>query len=93
MRLTGKTVLKEFFDSHADARTWISAWVAEVEDASWETPQDIKDRYRSTSFLPGNTVVLNVKGNHYRLVCKVAYKSQIVTVVWVGTHAEYSKLY
>jgi mRNA interferase HigB len=92
MRLVGRLKLTEFARCHADARSWLYAWVAETEEAAWRTPQDIKDRYRSASFLSDNTVVFNVKGNRYRLVCKIAYKAQVVTVTWIGTHAEYSKV-
>lgn len=91
MRLVGQLKLTEFIKRHADARSWLLAWAAEAEAAGWKTPQDIKDRYRSASFLPDNRAVFNVKGNRYRLICSIAYKTQVVTVTWIGTHAEYSK--
>lgn len=93
MRLVGRPKLETFLKEHTAARHWIQAWVAEVEEAAWNSPQDIKDRYSSASFLKDNTVVFNVKGNQYRLICIVAYKTQVVVVDWIGTHAKYSKLY
>jgi len=36
--------------------------------------------------------VFNIKGNHYRLVAAVDYKSGIVLVLWLGTHREYDKI-
>jgi mRNA interferase HigB len=93
MRLVGREKLKQFSASHTDARDWISGWVAEVEIASWKMPQDVKDRYRIVSFLEQNKVIFNVKGNRYRLEVRIAYKSGVVTVDWIGTHAEYSKRY
>jgi len=56
---------------------------------SWGAPQEVKDRYASVSFLPGNVVIFNVRGNHYRLEVHVAYRSGLVTVLWIGTHREY----
>jgi mRNA interferase HigB len=89
MKITGRGVLAAFTPEHADARRWIESWLAEVEGATWKTPQDIKDRYASASFLPGGRVIFNVKGNDYRLEVIVAFKTGVVVVDWVGTHAEY----
>lgn len=35
--------------------------------------------------------VFNIKGNKYRLVTKIAYRTGTVFIKWIGTHAEYSK--
>jgi mRNA interferase HigB len=91
MRVVGRELLEKFVADHADARSWIESWLAEAEAAAWRTPQDIKSRYSSASFLPNNLVVLNVKGNRYRLEMRVAYGVGVVVVLWLGTHAEYSK--
>lgn len=57
------------------------------------SPQDIKNRYASASFLANNKVVFNVRGGNYRLVTVIAYQTSIVVVEWIGTHAEYTKKY
>lgn len=91
MKLVGRPVLAGFLERHADARDWISAWVHDVESNAWATPHNIKGRYPSASFLAGNTVIFNVKGNRYRLETKISYSLALVHVVWAGTHAEYTK--
>ena len=91
MRITGRDKLDEFSGAHADARSWIENWIADTEAARWQTPQDIKRNYASASFLAGNIVIFNVKGNRYRLEARVAYNTGIVVVRWAGTHAEYTK--
>lgn len=93
MQLVGKEYLDDFKKKHADTRSWINTWVTDVESSDWKTPQDIKDKYASVSFPKGavKVVIFNVKGNSYRLETKVAYNSGIVSVIWIGTHAEYDK--
>lgn len=91
MRLVGLLLLEEFAGRHGDVRPQIDAWVREVEDASWRSPQDIKARYASASFLSDSRVIFNLKGNSYRLEAKVSYESQVVLIKRIGTHAEYSK--
>lgn len=91
MRLVGREMVVEFMAQHADVRDPLKAWVKEVEDADWATPQQLKARHASASFLANDEVVFNVKGNAYRLKVKVNYPLRIVLVLRVGTHAEYSR--
>lgn len=92
MQLLGLPKLEALKQRHAASRAAIDAWRVEVEDAAWRGPQDVKDRYSTASFLPGNRVVFNIKGNSFRLVVKVRYQNGMVLIEWAGTHAEYSKL-
>ena len=91
MKLVGLNLLQDFQDSHAEVRSQLSAWVSEVEDAQWRSPQEVKDRYATASILDSNRVIFNIKGNQYRLLVQISYKLQIVKVQRIGTHAEYSK--
>ena len=91
MRIIGRDKLYAFCSSYADARPWIEAWRHETESVSWTTPRAIKVRYATASFLHGNVVICNVRGNNYRLEVHVAFKNAIVTVLWIGTHREYDE--
>jgi mRNA interferase HigB len=62
MTLIGREKLKQFTHKHANARSWIKSWLAEVESIKWKGPQDIKKRYATTSFLSDNVVIFDVKG-------------------------------
>lgn len=93
MKLVGRNRLKVFTNKHPDATPWVEHWLAEVRQAKWEKPQDIKARYRTASFLPDNIVIFNVKGNSYRMEVQIAYKAGAVTVKRLGTHSEYNQWY
>lgn len=71
MILTGTEVLDEFTRDHAATRDWINNWTADVRGSTWKTPQDIKDKYNSVSFVK-EVVIFNVKGNSYRLEVQVS---------------------
>ena len=91
MKVLGRDKLTKFYKKHANAKSALESWFSEANTATWATPQDIKNHYRSADFLAGNRVIFNIKGNHYRLVVKVRYQNGIALVEWVGTHAEYDK--
>lgn len=91
MKIAGRNLLDSFCAKHTDARRWIENWLADAEAAAWTTSHEIRDRYSSASFLAGNLVIFNVKGNAYRLETICAYRTGIVIVKWIGTHAEYDE--
>ncbi|RFC31339.1 MAG: mRNA interferase HigB [Candidatus Nitrotoga sp. MKT] len=91
MRILSLPLLEDFKRHHADVRGQLDAWRDEVERETWQTPQDIKQRFKSADFLDDNRVIFNIKGNSYRLVVQVRYRGGIVVIEWVGTHAAYSK--
>jgi len=52
----------------------------------------VKAAYRSASFLRGNRVVFNIKGNEFRLVVAVHYNRGLIFVRFVGTHQQYDRI-
>jgi mRNA interferase HigB len=76
--------------SHADARSQLESWEAEVEMAQWKKPLDIKKRYPKASVIGNQQVVFNICGNNYRLWVTVAHQNGIVMVREIGTHKEYN---
>lgn len=91
MKVLDRERLDRFCRKHTQARGWIENWLADVESAAWTAPQGIRRRYASASFLPGNLVTFNVKGNAYRLEVTVAYRTGVVAIDWIGTHGEYDE--
>jgi mRNA interferase HigB len=77
--------------AHPDVRSAVDSWIAEVSEARWSSPVDVKARYPSASILESNRVIFNLRGNNYRVDTTIAYKTSIVVVNRAGTHAEYSK--
>src|SRR5271165_6006165 len=63
VRVFNRSTVTAVAGEHADVRQALFAWFAEVERANWSGPDDIKTLYPSASFLAGNRVVLNIRGN------------------------------
>lgn len=91
MTLNGKNILLQFMEQHADAKSQVESWIAEVEESQWGSPHDLKNRYPSASIIGNQNVVFNICGNRYRLWVIVAYKVGVVLVKNIGTHQEYDK--
>jgi mRNA interferase HigB len=91
MRIVAKRTLREFWERFPDAEDPLLAWYREVEKEDWTKSSDVKDKFRSASFV-GDRVVFNIKGNDYRLVVKINYPYRVVYVRFVGTHKEYDEI-
>lgn len=92
MRIISKKILCEFWEKHSDCEQRLKAWYQETGKAKWKNTKDIKSEYPSASFIAGNRVVFNIKGNHYRLIIKINYDYKMVWVQFIGTHSEYAKI-
>jgi mRNA interferase HigB len=91
MNVVGTKRAIEFGRRYLDAKSQVDSWVHEAKAARWSSPLDIKRRYPHASILAGNRVVFNIRGNNYRLVADIDYDTQTVLIVFIGTHAEYSR--
>ena len=92
MPVISKAVLVEFWHKHPASKQAFQTWFEDASHTQWKTPQDIKLRYASASFVATNRVVFNIKGNDYRLVVAVAYRFAALYIKFVGTHAEYDAI-
>jgi mRNA interferase HigB len=80
--------IKEFFSTHRDAASSLTAWHKTAKRANWQNLAELKQVYPSAD-LVGRYVVFNIGGNKYRLVARIVYRSQTLFVVAVMTHEEY----
>lgn len=95
MRLIGQNVLLRAARKHRDAGNWLEQWVAKVEDADWQSLDDLRQDYPSADGVKLKAelvvTVFNVKGNEYRLITHVNYEGQTLIALEFLTHAEYDK--
>jgi mRNA interferase HigB len=94
MRIIARKTLRTFWEKagHRDAEQPLKAWFSEAKKARWKRPQDIKDLYRSASFVGKERVVFNIGGERYRLVAALRCDLGILFVRFVGTHQQYDRI-
>ena len=92
VRVIAEKTLRLFWTQHTDIRGSLEAWLEHVRRVEWNTPADLQRDYGNDTVLPNNRAVFNIKGNKCRLVAHIHYRSQIVNIRFIGTHAEYSRI-
>lgn len=94
MRIIAKSRLRKYWEmpGNEKAQPFLTEWYHFCEKQKWGAPQDVKNTFRHVSFVAGNRVVFNVKGNSYRVVCAMDYQRQAMFIKFVGTHKEYDAI-
>lgn len=89
--ITRKTLLA-YCKKYSKAANALMEWYYEIEQANFQSFQDLKAVYGNASLVGDDRVVFNIMGNHYRLVVRMVFTYKAVQIKWFGTHAEYDAI-
>lgn len=96
VHLIRRSTIAAFIAIHAGSKNSFNVWLSVLKYADWESPEDICLTYGSADLLGNgsNRVVFNIGGNNYRMICKYGFgeKEVHLFILWLGTHAEYTRL-
>lgn len=93
MRIVARSTLRMFWQRHPQAEMPLRAWFALARQATWTGPADVKRNFgANVDFRPRNRLIFDIAGNKYRLVVVALYRSGMLYVRFVGTHAEYDRI-
>jgi mRNA interferase HigB len=82
--------LAEFYCRHADAETALDIWFRVVKCSDWHNLDEVRRVYPSADIV-GKWTVFNIPGNRYRLIAEIGYRSRLVLIRHILTHAEYER--
>ena len=90
MRVISKPAILKFSKRYPDALVPLMNWYRIAKRADWDSLAEVRRDFAHADIV-GRRTVFNVHGNDYRLVARINYKSKRVFILWILTHAEYSK--
>lgn len=95
VRIIAASRIREYAVQHSRASAPLLRWLDITRIARWNTIADVRSSAPSADPVvvsSGKTVIVfNIGGNKFRLIAAVHYSTQIVYVLRMMTHAEYSK--
>ena len=91
MLIISYAALRNFYQKHPGAEDALNNWYRAVEMADWGNFHEMKNVFNSVDAIGDNRYVFNIRGNTYRLIAVVIFRSRTVYIRFVGTHAEYDK--
>ncbi len=90
MHVISRKKLKEAALRHSEMEPALDAWFRIAKKAQWQNLADVRETFASADAVEKWTV-FNVKGNRYRLISEINYRSQRIYIRQVLTHAEYDQ--
>ena len=90
MHVISRKALREFSLKHPQSETPLDSWYRVAKQAQWCNLAEVKETYSSAD-LVDKYIVFNIKGNNYRLIVSINFRSQTIFIKYVLTHADYDK--
>jgi mRNA interferase HigB len=88
MRVISNRRLVDFGRQHVDAAVPLQTWRKLMESRDFQGFNDLKRTYASADRV-GEKYVFDIRGNRYRLVCRIDFRAQHCYISAVMTHAQY----
>lgn len=82
-------LLREGWEAHPEAEQPLRGWYQVALAADWSKPTDVVATFATASVLKKGRIVFNIKGNDYRLIAFVRFRTRTIYLKWFGTHAAY----
>ena len=92
MFIFGKIKIEEFISKHAITKNALENWIKVVESSEWKNHSELKQTFPTADYVGTAKYVFNIKGNGYRIVAVVIFFEGTVSIRYIGTHDEYSKI-
>lgn len=90
MKIVGAGLIDKAKRRHGDLDGPLSAWLKITEEQAWTSLNDIRSTFPHTDCVEGK-YIFNIKGNGYRLTATLNFRSQLLVIERIMTHAEYDK--
>ncbi|MEX2299884.1 MAG: type II toxin-antitoxin system HigB family toxin [Bryobacterales bacterium] len=90
MRVISRRALRDFAVKHPDSTTALDQWLRITRRADWSSLTATQRDFNHAEAV-GRLTVFNIKGNRYRLIARVNYRTQRVFVRHILTHEEYER--
>jgi len=90
MRVISRKRLLEGARNYPQCAPALDVWYRVTKKAAWKNLVDVRRTF-SSAVIYKNCTVFNIKGNQFRLIAWINYKTQKVFIKYVLTHADYNQ--
>jgi len=92
MVIITKTTLARYARMDPIAAEPLNSWHRITKNENWGSFTDVKRTYNIVDSVGNDRYCFNIKGNDFRLIVLIIFRTRTVFVLWFGSHAEYDKL-
>jgi mRNA interferase HigB len=82
--------IKEYKRARPDVGSALDNWYRVASSSKWGSFGELRQVFASADWV-NPYVVFNIRGNRYRLIAAINFRSQILFIRHILTHAEYTE--
>ncbi|TGK12600.1 type II toxin-antitoxin system HigB family toxin [Leptospira fletcheri] len=82
--------MSDFVIKHPNSGSSLKSWFKIVQNTDFKNFNELRKVFKSAGQV-GKFTVLNIGGNHFRLISAIHYNRKKVFIRYVLTHSEYDK--
>ena len=90
MHVISRKKLLEAAKRHGNLSAPLDVWYRVAKKAEWKSLDELRLTFPSADAV-GKYTVFNIKGNSYRLIVEINYRSQRIFIRNILSHADYDK--
>jgi mRNA interferase HigB len=90
MHVISRKRLLEANALHAELGAPLDSWYRIAKKCAWQSLEQVREVFPSADGV-GKFTVFNIKGNRYRLIVEINYRTARVYIRHVLTHADYDR--
>ena len=92
MRVVAAKTINAYCECYPEAADALRSWKTLIESCDFKHFPALKEMFGSADMVGDNTVVFNIRGNHFRLVAGIDFQRQAAYIRWFGRHKDYDKI-
>jgi len=89
--ITKRTILY-YTEQYPVAKTALLSWLKEFSTKNFNNYHELKQVYGHASILANHRIIFNIKGNDFRLIASVNFRTQAAYIIWFETHKQYDSI-
>nr|WP_294877305.1 type II toxin-antitoxin system HigB family toxin [uncultured Pedobacter sp.] len=92
MNIITKRTILYYAEQYPVAKVALVTWLNEFGRTNFENFNELKQVYGNASLIANHRVIFNIKGNDFRLIVSINFRTQAGYIIWFGSHKEYDKI-
>jgi mRNA interferase HigB len=92
VNIIAKGSLLYYIERYPKARTALLTWYHEFSKNVFQNFNELKSVYGNSSIVANHRVIFNIKGNEFRLITSINFRTHASYIIWFGSHIEYDKV-
>jgi len=92
MVIISKTTITDFGIKYPLAVEALNNWYLTTKNVDWSSFATMKQTFNSVDAVGNDRYCFNIKGNEFRLIVLIIFRTRTIFVLWFGNHSEYDKM-